>query len=114
MRKRRTVLAASIFAALSLLGRGGPVSAEDKTAIPVKEVGIRGVVARGADEGQVVIKVPFGKKLVIYEVASESPRNRELTSMVGKTVEAVGIMKKGPQGENVMVVNTFTETMALK
>lgn len=80
-----------------------------------REVGIRGEVARGAAEDSCVIKVCFGKKKVIaYEVAPESPRRRDLLPLLGKTVEATGVMKKGPAGENLIVVTAVAEAVAQK
>lgn len=78
-----------------------------------KEVGIRGQVTRGAAEGACAIKVSFGKKKVItYEVAPESPRASELPPLIGKTVEATGLMKKGPHGENLFVVMGVSQAVA--
>lgn len=80
-----------------------------------KEVGIKGELARGAAEDSCVIKVPFGKKKVIsYEVAPESPKRRDLTPLIGRTVEATGVMKKGPNGENLFVVTGVAEALAQK
>jgi hypothetical protein len=80
-----------------------------------KEVGIKGEVARGPAEDSWVIKVAFGKKKVIsYEVAPESPKRRELSGLGGKTVEATGVMKKGPNGENLFVLTSVAESVAQK
>ena len=75
-----------------------------------KEVGVRGEVARGAAEGACVIRVCFGKKkVIVYEVAPESPKARELSGLLGKTVEVTGQMRKGARGENQIVVSSIAE-----
>lgn len=92
----------------------GPAADRGESAVEgPKEVGIRGEVARGASESSCVIKVCFGKKKVVaYEVAPESPRGRDVEPLLGKTVEATGVMRKGPHGENVIVVTAVAEAPA--
>ena len=110
-RKKSGIASTSVWLTLGVLLAFVPAArpAEPPGAEP-KEVGIRGEVARGAAEGSCVIRVCFGKKKVIpYEVAPESPKAAELSTLVGKTVEVTGQMRKGERGEYQIVVSSIGE-----
>ncbi|MBI5017148.1 MAG: hypothetical protein HZB55_16895 [Deltaproteobacteria bacterium] len=108
-------MAGAVGAVGVLSSRAQTAAAPAASQEAVKEVGIRGVVARGAAEGSCAIKVSFGaKKVISYEVAPESPKAKDFVPLIGKTVEATGVMKKGSHGENLFVVSAVEEVVARK
>jgi hypothetical protein len=119
---KKTALVVAACALALALGFSGPTRAADKPAAkavvaekaapaekPAKESTVKGMLEKGAAEGSFVIKVTGKKKTAECAVAPDSPKAAELAALVGKKVEAKGVVKKGEKGEKVISVMEIKE-----